>query len=315
MSFPPAATQLLREGTARHELLFASSLTSSNLSTAAPDPQLPTADVLFGQPDPEAIKEADRVRWTHLTSAGYERYDRPDFREAMKARRSAVTNSSSVYMEPCAEHALAMIFSLARLLPASFQNQAGDRAWPAAPIRAESRLLTGQTVLLLGYGAIARRLAELLQPLHVNVIAIRRTVTGQESVPAYPESRVEEFLPLADHVVNVLPGGEGTKTFMTASRFSLMKPTGIFYNIGRGGTIDQDALQAALNNRVIMAAYLDVTSPEPLPADHPLWTTRGCFITPHTAGGHHDEHARLVRHFLDNLERFVSGAELVDRVI
>jgi phosphoglycerate dehydrogenase-like enzyme len=126
---------------------------------------------------------------------------------------------------------------------------------------------------------------------------------------------VEEFLPLADHVVNILPGGTGTRAFMTAGRFALMKPTAIFYNIGRGGTIDQDALLAALNSRAIMAAYLDVTSPEPLPPDHPLWRARGCYITPHTAGGHHDEHIRLVRHFLDNLGRFSSGEELVDRVI
>lgn len=315
MSFPPAAAQLLREGTAGHELLVASSLTASNLASAAPDPQLPTADVVLGQPDPDAIKGAPRVRWTHLTSAGYERYDRPDFRAAMKERGSAVTNSSSVYMEPCAEHALTMILSLARQLPASFQNQSGERGWPAAAIRAESRLLAGQTVLLLGFGAIARRLAELLQPFHAKVIAIRRTVAGNESIPTYPASRVEEFLPVADHVINILPGGAGTQIFMTAARFSLMKPTGIFYNIGRGGTIDQDALLAALNQRAIAAAYLDVTSPEPLPPDHPLWTTPNCFITPHTAGGHHDEHLRLVQHFLDNLERFANGRELLDRVI
>src|SRR5687767_6912791 len=94
MSFPPPATQLLRDGTSQHELLFASSMTASNLSTAAPDPQLPTADIVFGQPDPDTIKTASRVRWTHLTSAGYERYDRADLREAMKARGSALTNSS-----------------------------------------------------------------------------------------------------------------------------------------------------------------------------------------------------------------------------
>ena len=82
MSFPPPATQLLRDGTSQHELLFASSMTASNLSTAAPDPQLPTADIVFGQPDPDTIKTASRVRWTHLTSAGYERYDRADLREA-----------------------------------------------------------------------------------------------------------------------------------------------------------------------------------------------------------------------------------------
>ena len=94
-----------------------------------------------------------------------------------------------------------------------------------------------------------------------------------------------------------------------------VKPGGIFYNIGRGTTVDQEALRAALESGRLAAAYLDVTDPEPLPPDHPLWATRNCFITPHTAGGRDDEFEQLVRHFLANLLRFEAGIPLLDRIV
>jgi phosphoglycerate dehydrogenase-like enzyme len=87
------------------------------------------------------------------------------------------------------------------------------------------------------------------------------------------------------------------------------------YNIGRGTTVDQDALLAALSSGRVASAYLDVTDPEPLPPDHPLWTAPNCFITPHSAGGHAGEDERLVRHFLRNLAAFEQGEPLADRVM
>ena len=94
-----------------------------------------------------------------------------------------------------------------------------------------------------------------------------------------------------------------------------MKRGAVFYNIGRGTTVDQDALGEALRSGQLRAAYLDVTDPEPLPPEHPLWTTPNCVITPHTAGGHADEWVRLVKHFLVNLRRHEAGQPLLDRVI
>jgi phosphoglycerate dehydrogenase-like enzyme len=94
-----------------------------------------------------------------------------------------------------------------------------------------------------------------------------------------------------------------------------MKPGAVFYNIGRGTTVDQVALIAALKAGPLSAAYLDVTDPEPLPPNHPLWTAPNCWITPHTAGGHDDEFGRLAGHFLQNLGRFGRGETLADRVI
>ena len=94
-----------------------------------------------------------------------------------------------------------------------------------------------------------------------------------------------------------------------------MKQEAYFYNIGRGATVDQGSLESALRMGTLAGAYLDVTSPEPLPNDHPLWTTPNCYITPHTAGGYNDEMMGLVNHFEANLRRFLDGIPLLNQVI
>jgi phosphoglycerate dehydrogenase-like enzyme len=226
-----------------------------------------------------------------------------------------LTNSSQVYAEPCAEHLLAFMLAHARQLMWSHQMQLTEQSWKTEPLRVASRLLTGQTMLLLGYGAIARRLVELVQPFGMKIMAVRRHPSGDEGVRTIAESAIEQALGEADHIVDTLPEGESTKHFMNAARFAALRPGAIFYNVGRGGTVDQEALLAALQREQLGAAYLDVTVPEPLPPDHPLWTAPRCYITPHTAGGHSDEHERFVRHFLENLRRYTQGESLLDRVI
>jgi phosphoglycerate dehydrogenase-like enzyme len=93
-----------------------------------------------------------------------------------------------------------------------------------------------------------------------------------------------------------------------------MKPGAVFYNIGRGTTVDQLALAEALEDGRLAAAWLDVTDPEPLPDDHPLWAAPNCHITPHTAGGHTNEGETLVLHFLENFRRFLANEALLDRI-
>jgi phosphoglycerate dehydrogenase-like enzyme len=226
-----------------------------------------------------------------------------------------LTTSSSVYDDPCAQHALAMMMAFARRLPESLKTQFGDRAWNWTQRRRESFLLNSQTALLFGFGAIAVRLCELLAPFRMNLIGVRRTVKGDEPVRIITGEQVEEFLPRADHVINLLPGNQSTMRYFGEDRFGQMKPGAIFYNIGRGSSVDQEALLAALERGNLAGAYLDVTTPEPLPPDHPLWSAPNCFITPHSAGGQIREHHELVGHFLENLRRFAGGRELLDRIV
>jgi phosphoglycerate dehydrogenase-like enzyme len=226
-----------------------------------------------------------------------------------------LTNSSLVYDEPCAEHALAFLLSHARQLPASLDVQRTDRAWPTLERRAACSLLLEQHVVLLGFGAIGRRLAELLAPFRAKVTAVRRRPAGDENVAVVTEEHLDAALASADHIVNILPENPATLRYVNAAQLAATKPGAAFYNVGRGTTVDQEALLAALRSGQVGAAYLDVTDPEPLPPEHPLWTTPNCYITPHSAGGHHTEPLRLVRHFLENLRQFENGEPLRDRVI
>jgi phosphoglycerate dehydrogenase-like enzyme len=313
--FPPAAEKLFLEGTGPHRVVRAATMQASNLRAGAADPAMAHADIVLGQPDPAAIIACPNVKWVHLTSAGYDRYDRPDLREALRNRGGMLTNSGGVYEEPCAEHVVGMMLSLARQLPQSLDTQRGDRSWPSATRRMHSFLLAGQTAVILSYGTIARRVIELLAPFQMKLYAVRRQARGDEVVETVAEKDAARVLPLADHVVNILPGGESTRKFMDAGRFSAMKPGAIFYNIGRGGTVDQDALLGALDSGRLRYAYLDVTDPEPLPGEHPLWRHPNCFITPHTAGGSVDEFERLAQCFVANLARFSRNEPLINRVI
>jgi phosphoglycerate dehydrogenase-like enzyme len=203
----------------------------------------------------------------------------------------------------------------ARRLPESLREQLGGREWHWAQRRLESFLLNGQTALLFGFGAIALRLCELLAPFRMNLIGVRRAVKGDEPIRMITDAQLAEFLPQADHVINLLPGNDSTKAYFDEAKFRLMKPGVRFYNIGRGVTVEQESLLASLQSGRLAAAYLDVTTPEPLPPEHLLWSAPNCFITPHSAGGQDQEMRDLVAHFLDNLRRFTDGKELLNRVV
>jgi phosphoglycerate dehydrogenase-like enzyme len=314
LAMPPDALELLRAGTGGHELIFPAKPIGV-LGKAERDPRFATVEVAFGQPDTEAVAEAARLRWIHVSSAGITRYDTPEFRALATGRGIAVSNSSGVYDEPCAVHVLSFLLAQARKLPLGLRTRAanGTAEWNA--VRAASRTLRDESVLILGYGAIGHRLVDLLRPLGVKLVAHRRQPRGDEGVPVVTEAGLPAALAAADHVVNILPENAGSRQFFDAARFAAMKPGAVFYNIGRGATADQDALLAALRSGQVGAAWLDVTEPEPLPDDHPLWAEPNCFITPHVAGGHRDEAQTLVRHFVTNLERFTLGEALLDRVM
>jgi phosphoglycerate dehydrogenase-like enzyme len=139
-------------------------------------------------------------------------------------------------------------------------------------------------------------------------------LSGLEPVTTITHAQLDEVLPVADHVINLLPANDATNGFFGASAFARMKPGCYFYNVGRGSTVEQDSLISALRSGQIAGAYLDVTTPEPLPPNHELWSLPNCHITPHTAGGQRNEMVALVEHFLENLTRFTNQQPLINRV-
>lgn len=304
----PLARQL-EERTAAHQL------TVTDSSVVAPNDAGRAPDILLGQPD-VAYLRTSTARWAEITSAGYSAYDQDDLRTVLRARGAMLTNTSSVFDEACAQHLLAMILALARELPRCLDNQLGARLWLHDESRFGRRpLLNGQKVIIYGFGAIARRLVQLLSPLGMKLTGVRRTPTGREGIPMVNGPAADDALAAADHILDILPASDSTKHFFDAARFARCKTGAHFYNIGRGTTVDQEALIAALREGRVGAAYLDVTDPEPLPAAHPLWDAPNLLITPHIAGTHDNEQARLLQHFLANLAAFENSQPLRDRVI
>jgi phosphoglycerate dehydrogenase-like enzyme len=303
----------LQSGLGSHRLVRAAESTTCFQPMGRHDPALAEADIAFGQPEADQCVACARMRWVHLASAGYTTFAGDDIRAQLIARGIPLTNSSSVYDEPCAQHALAFMLAEARQLPGSIRDQTTTHDWNTSPTRAASFLMKGQTVLLVGYGAIAKRLAELLAPFDLHLVGFRRHPRGDEPIEVHAMAELSDWLARADWIIDMLPAAGDTAGFFDGAKFAAMKTGATFINIGRGATVDQPALLAALRGH-LRAAYLDVTSPEPLPPEHPLWSAPHCFITPHVAGGHGDECDRLVALFLANLNRHQRGLPLAGRV-
>jgi len=304
-----ARRQALMDAVEAHTLYLVDGTTSAAVARS----WLDEASIAFGQPPIDALLASSRIRWIELGSAGYEKYDRADLRAVLAARGAPLTNAGGVYADACAQHVLAMLLAAARNLPSALDAQR-DRRWAFAELRPRMRVLARQHVLILGWGNIARRLAALLAPFDLQIAAVRRRIAGDEPVRIVTTGALDAELARADHLVNLLPGGADTAGFVNTARLARLPAGAWVYNVGRGSTIDQEALAAALHSGRLGGAWLDVTDPEPLPPDHPLWRAPGCFITPHLAGGQADERGHQVRHFVDNLDRFTHGRPLIDRI-
>lgn len=310
-----AAAAMLRDTLAPHEVIVPQNRPASVLSAPEPDPAFPLADIAFGQPDVESIRQSKQLKWVQISSAGFTRYDTPEFRAMASERGLMVTNSSSVYAQACADHVFSFMLAQSRRLPEGIRSQAANASTEWLDLRGTSRSLRGQSVVILGFGVIASELVKLLAPYEMKITAMRRTPRGDEGVPTVSLEDLPAALATADHVINILPDNPASRHFIDAARLSQMKPGVIFHNIGRGTTVNQDDLLESLRSGHLGAAWLDVTEPEPLPADHPLRGEPNCYITPHTAGGYSGETDALIGHFLDNFRRYLNGEPLRDRIM
>jgi len=171
--------------------------------------------------------------------------------------------------------------------------------------------LAGRTVLIIGYGSIGAAIEARLQPFGVNILRIARTAKTKPDVHAVSE--LHQLLPQADIVIAILPLTPETKGLIGAPELALMRPGALLVNAARGPVVDTDALVRALNEGRIHAA-VDVTNPEPLPADHPLWSAPNCLITPHIAGSTPEFIYRAFRFADQQIRRYLAGQPLENRV-
>jgi phosphoglycerate dehydrogenase-like enzyme len=178
--------------------------------------------------------------------------------------------------------------------------------------------LTGKTLGILGLGAIGQDIARIAAALGMRVIGTRRRPEPMPNVAeVLPPDRTPRVLAESDFVLLLLPATAQTDNFINAERLSMMKPSAWLLNFGRGHVIKDDDLIAAVNAKKIAGAMLDVFRQEPLPADHPFWTTDGIVVLPHIGGPHPQRDRFVARLFADNLGRFLEGKplrEVVDRI-
>jgi phosphoglycerate dehydrogenase-like enzyme len=249
-----------------------------------------------------------RLRWIQTLAAG------PDVvLGAGFADDVVVTSGVGLHDRPVTEHALALVLALLRRLPAAIAAQVEHR-WadelgglqPLHPDGAVTTLL-GARVLVWGFGNIGQNLAPLLEALGAQVRGVGRSAGERAGFPVVAEDELDAELRQTDVLVMILPATEATTHALDAARLTALPRHAFVVNVGRGTTVDEPALVAALTERGIAGAALDVTEVEPLPADSPLWDAPNLLLTPHAAGGRPVGSDELVA---ANLEALLAGGEL-----
>ena len=261
------------------------------------------ADIILGNVKPELVAKADGLQWIQLNSAGAEAYAKADIvHEAM------LTNARGAYGLSVSEWMMAATFMLCRKMDLYMRHEV-DHAW-----QDEGRVTSiwGSVTLVLGLGNIGSDYAGRMKAMGSHVIGLtrhKRSVCPECADEIDTIDHLDDYLPRADFVVMILPGTKENVGLMDMPHFSLMKKSAYLINAGRGNAVKSMDLNQALREGVIAGAALDVTDPEPLPADHPLWDAPRCIITPHIAGKFHLEETfeRIVRLTDHNLAAFLAG--------
>ena len=243
--------------------------------------------------------------WFHTMSAGV---DSPVFASFLD-RGVTLTNSSGASAEPIARTAMMYLLALSRDLPGLIRAQ--DRhEWNWA----RWFELAGRSIAVVGWGPIGQEVARLADAFGMRPTIVRRSERGDEPHPVRTLDELTDVAADHDVMVVALPLTEETTGIVSADVLTAIGPHGLFVNVGRGELVDQPALVAALTDGRLGGAGLDVVSPEPLPADDPLWDAPNVIITPHNSGSTDGTGRRAAEMFLANLERRVAGRELENRV-
>ena len=245
----------------------------------------------------EAIRHGEQLKWVSTIYAGLDAFPLDRLRE----HGVALTNGVGINALAVAEYAVMGVLVAAKRYDDVVRAQ--DRhEWPRdAPGKVE---LFETRALIVGLGAIGKLIAERLEAFGVEVTGVTRSGRDGTLTPDQWQSRLGEF----DWVVLAAPSTDETKTLVGAAELAAMKPTAWLINIARGDMIDESALLDALHGRRIAGAFLDPTYPEPLPADHPLWTAPNCLVTMHLSGRSQTKmFPRAAALFLRNLDAFLEG--------
>lgn len=266
--------------------------------------QLARATVIFGWPRPERMGEAVSLKWFQTMWAGTDEY------VGMLPEGVLFTSSSGSNSRSVAEHMLTGLLAVCRRLPTYLDSQRAHVWKDEGPMKT----ILGATVLVVGAGHVGTDFAKLCRALGARTVGLKRMVTGpvEGFDQVRPMSELDTLLPQADVVALALPHTPGTVGLINAQRIARMKDDAVLLNAGRGSAIDQKALVEAMTAGKLWGAALDVTEPEPLPPDSPLWDVPRLLLTPHVAGGMRLEitRRRCVEMAQENLRRYLAGEKL-----
>ena len=263
---------------------------------------------------PEQFACCRKLKWIHCPAAGVTQLLVPGIAESPVT----VTNSRTVHAIPVAEHTIALLFALSRRLLVSFRHQA-ERRWEQAEGWEAEHILTeinGKTLGLVGLGSIGREVAARAKALGMRVVALKRDPTrGAELADrVYSPPQLHALLAETDFLVLAAPDTPENIGLMDEAAFQAMKPTAYFINIARGILVNTDALMRALESGKIAGAALDVTDPEPLPPEHPLWKLPNVLITAHLGSATERYWRRLTDLLAENLRRYLARKPLLSVV-
>lgn len=295
---------------------FAPSLHPYDVKQPIPD-ELTDAEILITWSNAadnlkDAASRMKNLKWIQSLAAGPN-----DVLNAGFDKSVVVTTGSGLHDHTVAEHTLALLLCAARRLDEMKEYQLQGK-WPQhlggpQPDRPKGKFtsLRGANVTVWGYGNIAKCLAPSLQVLGANVRGIARSDGVRNGVEVYSESKLAEILKSTDALIMILPGSESTKHALNAERLSQLPEHAWIVNVGRGTSIDEDALADALDNGKIGGAALDVFEKEPLPEGHRFWKTPNTIVSPHAAGGRPQGAEELITW---NLRRFLADQELKNQI-
>lgn len=271
--------------------------------------QMARTEVLMAYTVPPGLLSAmPKLRWAQAMTAGVEAwFALPDLPANL-----LLTCARGTHRESMPENIIGALFYVAKPYAAAVENQKRGK-WA----QSVAQPLTGKTLGILGLGAIGQEVARVAAVLGMRVIGTRRRPEPMADVSeVLPPERTPEVLAQSDFLLLLLPATRETDNFINAERLGMMKPSAWLLNFGRGHLIQDGDLIAAVKAKKLAGAMLDVFRQEPLPADHPFWTTEGIIVLPHIGGPHPQRDGFVARLFVDNLGRFLDGKplkEVVDR--
>jgi phosphoglycerate dehydrogenase-like enzyme len=275
------------------------------------------AEVLFGIPEEEparlawAVRTAPGLRFVQGTLAGAGQQVRRAELTPDELARVAICSASGVHAVPLAEWSMFGLLAFTKGLP-RLRSDAVQRYWAHYP----TAELRGQTLLVIGVGAIGLEVARLASAFGMRVVGVKRNADGQlpHVDSLHPPEELRELVGGAHAIVVTLPLTDETRGLIDRETIGRMREGAIFVNVGRGRVVDEEALIDALRSGRLAGAALDVTFKEPLPPESPLWELENVILSPHTAALSWHENERIVELFAENLRRYLRGDELLSRV-